>query len=89
MTSNCTDGVAGKSPETPKESHSNSGLEIEWNVITFEIGFIVGFGSVIGPLVFWSRWRKYYFDRVEDIAYNILPQKLLRKWLSWKMGSEN
>ncbi|KAF3448117.1 hypothetical protein FNV43_RR08827 [Rhamnella rubrinervis] len=35
LTSNCSDGVPRKSPETPKDSHSNSGLEIEWNVISF------------------------------------------------------
>ncbi|KAF3448108.1 hypothetical protein FNV43_RR08818 [Rhamnella rubrinervis] len=34
-----------------------------------------------------SRWRKWYFDGVEDIAFSILPQNLLRKWLSWKAGT--
>ncbi|KAF3447714.1 hypothetical protein FNV43_RR08417 [Rhamnella rubrinervis] len=69
-------------PQTPK---GNS--EIEWNLISAEIGFIVGFGIVIGPLVFWKGWRKWYFDGVEDIAFSILPQNLLRKWLSWKAGT--
>ncbi|KAF3448085.1 hypothetical protein FNV43_RR08793 [Rhamnella rubrinervis] len=66
-------------PETPKANN-----EIEWNLISAEIGFIVGFGALVGPLVFWKQWRKRYFDRVEDIAFSILPPKLLRKWLSWK-----
>ncbi|KAF3448074.1 hypothetical protein FNV43_RR08782 [Rhamnella rubrinervis] len=69
-------------PETPKGNKV-----IEWNLISAEIGFIAGFGTVIGPLVFLKRWRKRYFDRVEDIAFSILPQKLLRKWMSWKMGT--
>ncbi|KAF3456109.1 hypothetical protein FNV43_RR00757 [Rhamnella rubrinervis] len=86
LTSNCTDNVAEISPDTPIDSHSTSDTEIEWNFISFEVGFIAGFGIVICPLMFWKRWRKYYFDRVEDIAYNILPQLLLRKWWSWKMG---
>ncbi|KAF3448113.1 hypothetical protein FNV43_RR08823 [Rhamnella rubrinervis] len=64
-------------PETPKANN-----EIEWNVISAEIGFIVGFETVVGPLVFRKKWRKWYFDRVEDITFSILPQKLLRKWLS-------
>ncbi|KAF3448116.1 hypothetical protein FNV43_RR08826 [Rhamnella rubrinervis] len=77
-------------PETRKANHSISGNnEIEWNLISAEIGFIVGFGTVIGPLVFLKRWRKWYFDRVEDIAFSILPQKLLRKWLSWKTGTRS
>ncbi|KAF3449120.1 hypothetical protein FNV43_RR09845 [Rhamnella rubrinervis] len=76
------------SPKTPKANHSTSANnEIEWNLISAEIGFLVGFGTVLGPLVFWKRWRKWYFDRVEDIAFSILPQILLRKWLSWKMGT--
>ena len=75
----CTGGVIGMLPETPK-------AKIEWDLIAAEIGFLVGFGSVIGPLVFYRRWRKWYFDRVEDIAFSILPQQLLRKWLSWKTG---
>ncbi|KAF3447725.1 hypothetical protein FNV43_RR08428 [Rhamnella rubrinervis] len=65
--------------ETPKANN-----EIEWNLISVEVGFIVGFGIVVGPLVFRKKWRKWYFDRLEDIAFRILPQKLLRKWLSWK-----
>ncbi|KAF3448104.1 hypothetical protein FNV43_RR08814 [Rhamnella rubrinervis] len=62
-------------PETPK---GNS--QIEWNLISAEIGFLVGFGTVVGPLVFWKKWRKWYFGGVEDIAFSILPLKLLRKW---------
>ncbi|KAF3448119.1 hypothetical protein FNV43_RR08829 [Rhamnella rubrinervis] len=85
VTLNCPGDVL---PETRKANHSISGNnEIEWNLISAEIGFIVGFGTVIGPLVFLKRWRKWYFDRVEDIAFRILPQILLRKWLSWKMGT--
>ncbi|KAF3447796.1 hypothetical protein FNV43_RR08500 [Rhamnella rubrinervis] len=90
VTLNCPGDAAAPdiSQETPKANHSISGNnEIEWNLISAEIGFIVGFGTVIGPLVFWKRWRKWYFDRVEDIAFSILPQILLRKWLSWKMGT--
>ncbi|KAF3447723.1 hypothetical protein FNV43_RR08426 [Rhamnella rubrinervis] len=84
VTLNCPGDVLR---ETRKANHSISGNEIEWNLISAEIGFIIGFGTVIGPLVFWKRWRKWYFDRVEDIAFSILPQKLLRKWLPWKMGT--
>ncbi|KAF3447726.1 hypothetical protein FNV43_RR08429 [Rhamnella rubrinervis] len=85
LTPNCPGDVPAG---TRKANHTISGNdEIEWNLISAEIGFIVGFGTVIGPLVFLKRWRKWYFDRVEDIAFSILPQKLLRKWLSWKMGT--
>ncbi|KAF3447793.1 hypothetical protein FNV43_RR08497 [Rhamnella rubrinervis] len=81
VTLNCPGDAAAPdiSPETPKANRSISGNnDIEWNLISAEIGFIVGFGTVIGPLVFRKRWWKRYFDRVEDIAFSILPQKFLR-----------
>ncbi|KAH7514660.1 hypothetical protein FEM48_Zijuj11G0113400 [Ziziphus jujuba var. spinosa] len=70
-------------PKTPKDSYSNlSDIEIEWDLIAAEIGFIV----VIVPPVY--KWRKWYFNCVEDIAFSILPVQLLRKWLLWRMGSK-
>ncbi|KAF3448105.1 hypothetical protein FNV43_RR08815 [Rhamnella rubrinervis] len=75
----CTDGVIRMLPEIPK-------AKIEWELIAAEIGFLIGFGSVIGSLVFFRRWRKWYFHHVEDIAFSILPQPLLRKLLLWKTG---
>ncbi|KAF3448075.1 hypothetical protein FNV43_RR08783 [Rhamnella rubrinervis] len=75
------------SADSFQDSHWNSGsIEIKWDFISVEVGFVVGFGLVIGPLVFSNRWRRCYFDRVEDIAFSMLPQRLLKKWLSWKMG---
>ncbi|KAH7514661.1 hypothetical protein FEM48_Zijuj11G0113500 [Ziziphus jujuba var. spinosa] len=86
---NCPDGhVPGKLPKTPNQdkADSKSGIEIEWNVLSAEVGFLVGFGSVIWSLVFWKRWRKWYFNVAEDIAFSILPQPLLRQWMLWKVG---
>ncbi|XP_060674302.1 receptor-like protein 39 [Ziziphus jujuba] len=86
LTPNCSNDVANVLPKTPPEArHSNSGTEIRWDLIGAEVGFVVGFGIVNGPLVFSRRWRKWYYDHVEDIAFKILPQLLLKKWLSWKM----
>lgn len=39
-------------------NHPVCGNEIEWNLISIEIGFFVGIGKVIGPLVFWNRCRR-------------------------------
>ncbi|KAH7516075.1 hypothetical protein FEM48_Zijuj10G0096200 [Ziziphus jujuba var. spinosa] len=88
LTPSCKNDEVALPPKTSHEaSHHNSGnKEIKWDLISAEVGFIVGFGTVIGPLVFSSKWRKRYYDRVEDIAYSILPNLLLEKWLSWKMG---
>ena len=37
------------------ETHLNSGIVIDWNLIRIELGFIFGFGIVIGPLMFCKR----------------------------------
>nr|POE93940.1 receptor-like protein 12 [Quercus suber] len=37
-------------------------------------GFIFGFGIVIGPLMFWKRWSRWYFKHVDDILIRIFPQ---------------
>ncbi|KAM4078922.1 hypothetical protein ACB094_09G077300 [Castanea mollissima] len=60
-------------PPTFQETHSNSG-EIHWNFISVELGFIFGFGIVIGPLMFWKRWSRWYFKHVDDILIRIFPQ---------------
>jgi Leucine-rich repeat (LRR) protein len=60
-------------------SHSSFGigethLMIDWNLICIELGFIFGFGIVIGPLMFCKRWSTWYFDHVDDILIRIFPQ---------------
>lgn len=48
----CMNEVEDMQPETLNEDrHSNFGNEIKWDLIDVEVGFIVGFGSVIGSFV--------------------------------------
>ncbi|KAH7515101.1 hypothetical protein FEM48_Zijuj11G0160400 [Ziziphus jujuba var. spinosa] len=87
LTLNCPGDVTDMPPEPAHEArHSNYGSGIKWDLISAEVGFIAGFGGVIGPLVFSKRWRKYYYDGIEDVAFSILPRLVLEKWLSWKFG---
>ncbi|KAL5550521.1 hypothetical protein UlMin_000697 [Ulmus minor] len=65
---NCTNGVVG-----PNANYSDDGSGIDWDFLSAEIGFIVGFGMLVGPLVFCRRWRKWYFDCVDEIAFKICP----------------
>ncbi|KAK4582396.1 hypothetical protein RGQ29_025537 [Quercus rubra] len=60
-------------PPTFQETHSNSG-EIDLNFLSVELGFIFGFGIVIGPLMFWKRWSRRYFKHVDDILIRVFPQ---------------
>ncbi|XP_062171092.1 receptor-like protein 9DC3 [Alnus glutinosa] len=63
-------------PPTYEESHWSI---IEWNYISAEMGFVCGFGFVIGPLMFWKRWRIWYYKHVDDILFKIFPQLYLGK----------
>ena len=62
-----------------EETHSNSGIVIDWNFISAELGFVFGFGIVIGPRMFWKRWRIWYYKHIDDILFSIFPQLYLGK----------
>ncbi|XP_062094215.1 putative receptor like protein 25 [Humulus lupulus] len=62
------------SQNTTKENDSKSENGIDWNFISVEIGFIVGFRVVIVPLVYCKRWNKRYFDRIDDASMRLFPQ---------------
>ncbi|PRQ44338.1 putative leucine-rich repeat-containing, plant-type, leucine-rich repeat domain, L [Rosa chinensis] len=55
-------------------SDPNSGDEIDWNVISAEIGFTCGFGIAVGSLLFCKRWRKWYYRAMFNILFKIFPQ---------------
>jgi hypothetical protein len=52
---------------------------IEWNYKCDDVGFVFGFGILIGPLMFWKKWRLWYYKYVEDILFKIVPQPCLQK----------
>ncbi|KAM5559141.1 hypothetical protein ABKV19_020668 [Rosa sericea] len=55
-------------------SNPNSGDEIDWNIISAEIGFTCGFGIAVGSLLFCKRWRKWYYRAMFNILFKIFPQ---------------
>uniref|UniRef100_A0A7N2M7E2 Leucine-rich repeat-containing N-terminal plant-type domain-containing protein n=1 Tax=Quercus lobata TaxID=97700 RepID=A0A7N2M7E2_QUELO len=59
---------------TPPPSATQKSGEINLNFISVELGFIFGFGFIIGPLMFWKRWSIWYFKHVDDILIRIFPQ---------------
>ncbi|KAK8371540.1 hypothetical protein V6Z11_A01G249400 [Gossypium hirsutum] len=65
----------GSSP--PKEdspSDSETGSIIQWNYLSAEIGFIFGLGIIIVPLIYWKRWRIWYFERVDRALSRLFPR---------------
>ncbi|KAL5550389.1 hypothetical protein UlMin_000565 [Ulmus minor] len=81
---NCTDGVV----ET-NANYSDNGRGIDWNFLSAEIGFIVGFGLLVGPLVFCRRWRKWYFECVDEIAFKICPLSVWRFYYRRQLANRN
>ncbi|AES87005.1 verticillium wilt disease resistance protein [Medicago truncatula] len=60
------DGLYGPPlTETPNDGpHPQPACErfacsIEWNFLSVELGFIFGLGIIVGPLLFWKKWRGY------------------------------
>ncbi|XP_028957126.2 receptor-like protein 7 [Malus domestica] len=66
--------ITSRLPPPLEKGHSNAQPEIDFDLISTEIGCIFGFGAVIGPLVFCKRWRKWYYKTVESIFFKVFPQ---------------
>ncbi|PQM43129.1 putative LRR receptor-like serine/threonine-protein kinase [Prunus yedoensis var. nudiflora] len=63
-------------PPTVNGRPPNSGHhhEVNWDLISAEIGFIAGFGVAIGSLVLCKRWSKWYYRAMYNILLKIFPQ---------------
>ncbi|KAJ6778093.1 LEUCINE-RICH REPEAT RECEPTOR PROTEIN KINASE EMS1-LIKE [Salix koriyanagi] len=53
---------------------SISGIEIDWNFLSAELGYIFGLGIVILPLMFCKRWRTWYCTHVDRVIFRVFPQ---------------
>ncbi|KAK7833867.1 receptor-like protein 7 [Quercus suber] len=73
MTNNEDTKCESAEPSLPpsEDIHLKSRLSINWNYLSAELGFVFGFGMVIGPLIFWKRWRILYYKHVDDIFFRI------------------
>ncbi|XP_028945510.1 receptor-like protein 7 [Malus domestica] len=60
-------------PPTLEGKHSNSAHRIDWDLISVEVGFIVGFGAAVGSLVLCKRWSKWYYKTMYKILVKIFP----------------
>ena len=68
-----------------EDIHLKSRLLINWNYLSAELGFVFGFGMVIGPLIFWKRWRILYYKHVDDIFFRIYLRLYLLGQLYYRM----
>ncbi|XP_021820462.1 receptor-like protein 12 [Prunus avium] len=68
--------ITCNNPSEASNVKPNSGhhREINWGVISVEIGFTFGFGIAIGSLVLCKRWSKWYYKAMYNILLKIFPQ---------------
>ncbi|GKV06077.1 hypothetical protein SLEP1_g18008 [Rubroshorea leprosula] len=59
---------------TSKGNNSNNGTKIDWNLISVEVGVVFGLAIVILPLLFWKRWRIWYYTRVDRVLFRFFPR---------------
>ncbi|XP_062171107.1 receptor-like protein 6 [Alnus glutinosa] len=74
LKSQCSHEEPRLSPPTFEEPHKSM---IDWNYVSAELGFVFGFGFVVGSLMFWKRWRIWYYKHVDDILFKIFPKLYL------------
>jgi hypothetical protein len=51
----------------PQLSCGRLACSIDWNFLSVELGMVFGLGIVIGPLMFWKKWRIKYWKLVDKI----------------------
>ncbi|KAG4216230.1 hypothetical protein ERO13_A01G228133v2 [Gossypium hirsutum] len=59
----------------PAKTHNPSDARstINWNYISAETGFCFGFEISVTLLIFWKRWRKWYFERMDRALSGLFP----------------
>ncbi|KAL1824375.1 hypothetical protein ACET3Z_011153 [Daucus carota] len=63
------------------------GDNINWEFVGPEVGFVVGLGTVILPLIFYKRWRSYYYEHVDHILFKVIRRKNQKKSIHGRIRS--
>ncbi|KAL8090455.1 receptor-like protein 7 [Apium graveolens] len=74
---------AESDPPLGFDGNQHSRTKVEWDMIAAEIGFSLGWGLVIMPLVFYTRWRMIYYQHIDEalswIFKKVCPSKKTKK----------
>ncbi|WCJ29604.1 Receptor-like protein EIX2 [Euphorbia peplus] len=53
-------------PETDEGNEKDNDMEVHWFYLSMLLGFVVGFWSAVGSLIFSKRWRYFYFRSLSN-----------------------
>ncbi|XP_058734536.1 receptor-like protein 43 [Vicia villosa] len=57
----------------PQPACEKLACSTEWNFLCVEFGFVFGLGMIIGPIMFWKKWRVRYWKLLDKILCRIFP----------------
>ncbi|KAH1123424.1 hypothetical protein J1N35_006584 [Gossypium stocksii] len=60
-------------PPAKTDNPSDARSTVNWNYISAETGFCFGFGVSITLLIFWKRWRIWYFEHMDRALSWLFP----------------
>ncbi|KAJ7950015.1 Receptor-like protein [Quillaja saponaria] len=72
LTANCP-GIPDQSPSKQEEGYTVSGSEFDWQFVSTGVGFGVGAGFVVAPLMLWERGKRWSNDSIDKILLVIFP----------------
>ncbi|KAJ7950016.1 Leucine-rich-repeat receptor-like protein [Quillaja saponaria] len=72
LTANCS-GIPDRSPSKQEEGYTVSGSEFDWQFVSAGVGFGVGAGFVVAPLMLWERGKRWSNDSIDKILLVIFP----------------
>ncbi|XP_057446827.1 receptor-like protein 7 [Lotus japonicus] len=64
-------------PLPPQPACRRLACTVDWNFLSAELGFSCGIGIVILSLLFWKKWRIWYWKLVDRVLCWIFPQLYL------------
>ncbi|KAJ9171065.1 hypothetical protein P3X46_019115 [Hevea brasiliensis] len=72
LSNNCSEnGVILNNGIVKGQEKGDNGVEVDWFYVSVALGFIVGFWSVLGPLLVNRRWRHAYFHFLDCLGNKI------------------
>ncbi|XP_008789145.2 receptor-like protein 47 [Phoenix dactylifera] len=78
---------SAKPPAVPESSKSS--IDLNWQFIFTGLGFGVGLAMVVGPLMVWTKGKRWYNKLVDRLLWPVIPRCLYDTCGDGKVGDED